>query len=335
MKKIFLLILITWAFNSKAQHYGSINVGGDFDKFYPTEWIDNGWFVNMTSHIEIGRANVHLDSDWRGTVMGKFDFRTYQWGNAGHFIKAEIIQHHNVQSVIDLDFIAGWKDATGANGKGTVIIWLRGGGTTYFYSSRYLPSPRVFDGVANPLPYQEFNGPTHTYKTLKDAYVNSNGFSNEGTAYFAGNATNYFAGNLGLGTPDTKGYKLAVAGNMIAESIKVKLQGAWPDYVFAKEYPLATLQETEKHTKEKGHLPGIPSAEEVKSNGVDLGDMNVKLLQKIEELTLHLIELKKQSEMQNEKLSKEIDFLKLNLKEVNQSADFLLPLEKVNRTGTQ
>ncbi|WP_316833739.1 hypothetical protein [Pedobacter nutrimenti] len=96
--------------------------------------------------------------------------------------------------------------------------------------------------------------------------------------------------NVGIGTTDTKGYKLAVAGNMIAESVKVQLRSAWPDYVFAKDYTLPSLKETEKHIKEKGHLPGIPSAAEVKNNGIDLGEMNAKLLEKIEELTLHLIQ---------------------------------------------
>ena len=118
------------------------------------------------------------------------------------------------------------------------------------------------------------------------------------------------SGNVGIGTVDTKGYKLAVAGNMIAESVKVKLQGAWPDYVFDESYKLPSLRETEAHIKEKGHLPGIPSVADVKANGIDLGDMNAKLLEKIEELTLHLIEMKKENEKQN----KEISFLKSKLR---------------------
>ena len=96
-------------------------------------------------------------------------------------------------------------------------------------------------------------------------------------------------GNVGIGTADSKGYRLAVNGNVRAREIKVE-NGNWPDYVFARDYQLPSLQETEKHIKDKGHLPGIPSAAEVKANGVDLGEMNAKLLQKIEELTLHLIE---------------------------------------------
>lgn len=100
-------------------------------------------------------------------------------------------------------------------------------------------------------------------------------------------------GDVGIGTIETRGYKVAVNGKIRAQEIKVEAS-PWPDYVFEKNYQLPTLRETEKHIKEKGHLPGIPSAAEVKSNGINLGEMNAKLLQKIEELTLHMIEMKKE-----------------------------------------
>ncbi|WP_316810324.1 hypothetical protein [Pedobacter heparinus] len=102
-------------------------------------------------------------------------------------------------------------------------------------------------------------------------------------------------GNLGVGTNNFQGYKLAVNGKIRAQEIKVEAS-PWPDYVFTKDYQLPTLQQTEQHIKEKGHLPGIPSAAEVKTNGIDLGEMNAKLLQKIEELTLHLIEQNKRND---------------------------------------
>lgn len=117
----------------------------------------------------------------------------------------------------------------------------------------------------------------------------------------------HITGNLGIGISPTE--KLSVNGKIRAHEIKIELTN-WPDYVFADDYHLPTLKETEKHIKEKGHLQGIPSAGQVKANGIDLGEMNAKLLQKIEELTLHLIEMKKENDIQKE----DIKYLKSKLK---------------------
>ena len=98
-------------------------------------------------------------------------------------------------------------------------------------------------------------------------------------------------GDVGIGImiPDAK---LAVNGKIHSQEVKVDLTG-WSDFVFKKEYALPTLEEVEKHIAEKGHLENIPSEEEVLKNGINLGEMNSKLLQKIEELTLYMIEMKK------------------------------------------
>ena len=101
-------------------------------------------------------------------------------------------------------------------------------------------------------------------------------------------------GGVGIGTADTKGHKLAVAGSVIAERVKVKLQSAWPDYVFRKDYQLPSLQELEQYILRHQHLPGIPAEGEVMKDGVDLGEMNKKLLQKVEELTLYIIRQEKE-----------------------------------------
>ena len=104
------------------------------------------------------------------------------------------------------------------------------------------------------------------------------------------------SGSVGIGTTNTQGYMLAVAGNVVAEAVKVELQGNWPDFVFEKEYDLLGLLETESFIKKHGHLPNVPSAEEIKQNGISLGEMDAKLLQKIEELTLHTIQQQKEIE---------------------------------------
>ncbi|WP_340065719.1 hypothetical protein [Ascidiimonas aurantiaca] len=99
-------------------------------------------------------------------------------------------------------------------------------------------------------------------------------------------------GNVGIGTSDlTNGWKLAVNGNIRAKEIKVET--GWSDFVFYDDYKLPTLQEVENHIKEKGHLKDIPSAKEVEENGIFLGEMDAKLLQKIEELTLYTIQQEK------------------------------------------
>ena len=91
-------------------------------------------------------------------------------------------------------------------------------------------------------------------------------------------------------------YKLAVGGDIIAERVVVKLQTAWPDFVFKKSYGLRPLSEVEAFINQNNHLPEVPSAAEVADKGIDVGAMNAKLLQKVEELTLYLIEMKKEIE---------------------------------------
>ncbi|TKC56598.1 hypothetical protein FBD94_23075 [Pedobacter hiemivivus] len=128
------------------------------------------------------------------------------------------------------------------------------------------------------------------------------------------NGNAFFGGDVGIGTTTPK-EKLSVNGKIRAREVKVENTN-WPDYVFTQSYRLPPLQETEKHIKEKGHLPGIPSAAEVKANGIDLGEMNAKLLQKIEELTLHLIEQNKIIETYNKKMIIQDERI-LNLEVVN------------------
>lgn len=106
-------------------------------------------------------------------------------------------------------------------------------------------------------------------------------------------------GNIGIGTTNPQN-KLDVNGTIRAKEIKV--ESNWADFVFKKDYKLPTLGEVKKHIKEKGTLPGVPSESDVKANGVNLGEVNAILLQKIEELTLYVIKQQEEIELLKEKV---------------------------------
>lgn len=477
-KTLFLLfIIIALAQHSYTQISGSLIVNGDSDKYYPVTFYDGGWQNNIPTTLILGRSSVHIDSDWRGSLMANFRYHTTIWGNGSNFIEADIAGSPSPNAQINA-FIAGWHDATGNNGSYSIIIWLRGGGTTYFTQSNYAVNPVVYDGVQNSLPYNESNGPSHSYKTTPDSYVtlkgvvnatkiNVNGdhvntnmllhsigggtneteadlmlWASEPSVTYTGvgignNVKNWDAatstggisrihnsrggsyirlldnkinfnlvsnsgtdqsvltlngnGNVGIGTSDptnsltirkspesdyshlffgepfstageasarlcfagtgiqhatfvwipnttgdngklnlsfggsdngvnnpTKvtfqsngnvgigtvnpGYKLDVIGTIRAREIKVNLDGA--DFVFEDGYKLMPLNELERFVRQNKHLPEITPAKEMQENGSDLGSLSVQLLQKIEELTLHMIEQNKEMELLKEQIKK-------------------------------
>jgi hypothetical protein len=116
-------------------------------------------------------------------------------------------------------------------------------------------------------------------------------------------------GSVGIGTSSTGSHKLAVEGSIGAREIEVEATG-WSDFVFDDEYDLKSLMEVEEFINNNNHLPDIPSEKEVLEKGINLGEVDAKLLQKIEELTLYLIEQNKMIIKQQ----KEIEDLKKKVK---------------------
>ncbi len=135
--------------------------------------------------------------------------------------------------------------------------------------------------------WQDKTGTRRTYMGLSDNLSQFRIYLENGTNSFTING-----GNVGIGTYNPGSWKLAVNGKIRAKEIKVET--SWSDFVFYDDYELPTLQEVENHIKEKGHLKDIPSAKEVEENGIFLGEMDSKLLQKIEELTLYTIQQEKE-----------------------------------------
>jgi hypothetical protein len=110
------------------------------------------------------------------------------------------------------------------------------------------------------------------------------------------NILQYNDGQVLIGTDNlNEDYLFGVKGKIKTEEILVTITD-WPDYVFNSEYKLKTLNQLDKYIKVNKHLPNIPSEHEVIQEGILVGEMNVKLLEKIEELTLYMIELNKKFE---------------------------------------
>lgn len=108
-------------------------------------------------------------------------------------------------------------------------------------------------------------------------------------------------GEINQAIPEYWDYRLYVAKGIRTERIRVDVaaDNGWADYVFEKDYKLMSLSEVEAYINENGHLPKVPSAEKVAEEGIDLAEMNKILLEKIEELTLHVIELEKKIDVKS------------------------------------
>lgn len=112
-------------------------------------------------------------------------------------------------------------------------------------------------------------------------------------------------GNYTMGGYNTaNGYRLSIYGKAIATEFTALPYGSWPDYVFADNYNLKSLKDVKKFISENKHLPNIPSASEIEKNGIQLGEMTKRLMEKVEELTLYIIDL--QEQMDTMKKNREI-----------------------------
>jgi hypothetical protein len=251
-----------------------------------------------------------------------------QYGTSTTFQSANILYPASIQGVAEGTF-------TGASAMPTGIAFFTGitgsdvgtGNLSYGTERmRITNTGNVGIGLNNPFAKLQVWGGSFaaTGTDLNGTLIAS---TQAGIAYIGNNTlTNGIAinssGSVGIGTATTFTYKLAVNGSAIFTQAVVKLNANWPDYVFKKGYTLPSLKSVEEYLIVNGHLPGLPSAESVQKNGLDLGSTQAKLLEKIEELTLYSLDLQKKVEKLEETnkelvaTSQKLQFLEIEINKI-------------------
>lgn len=212
------------------------------------------------------------------------------------------------------------------------VFTVYGNGHTEIVNAIYSPGSPAFDGNTVGLFVGDRNMPDvialggamhntkmHVYQSDNFGYAavfQNGGGSGSGVLIKAGSgasASNEYplfrvvSGGASSGSVEYEVFKVNGKDmTTYAREIKVNLSTSWPDYVFDAGYQLRPLEEVEKYVKENSHLPDVPAAAEVEKDGINVGKMDAALLKKVEELTLYMIELKKE----NERMKQEIEKLK-------------------------
>ncbi len=215
-------------------------------------------------------AGDSLTTGSLNTLIGTFAGKNLKTGNANTFL-GETAGRDNISGSnnVMIGVGAGRMSAGGNN----IFIGSFAGNNETTGQKLYIDGSGT--GTSNPLIYGEFN-----------------------------NQLLRFNGDVAVGVAGVfaTGYELSVNGKIACEELLIDLVADWPDYVFSEDYKLLSLSEVESHINEYGHLPNVPSAKEIEGNGLEVGKMNKILMEKVEELTLYIIDLEKKYTSLEEKL---------------------------------
>ena len=292
----------------------------------------NGWVVWGTRDTSTPQSTINFSNINNALFQGNVGIGTNSPDAKLHVENPAIPQTSTAKT--DANFII--QGTSGSNASGRMYLQARYyNGTAWGWRNNLVlsSSGKVGIGTTNPIAKLDVrsDGPA-TYgvrlvntsgNRLISFYESSNGSgalagynsTNSNTLWLNGEGNSFLnGGNVGIGTTDPKN-KLSVNGTIWAKKVKVSLIDA-ADWVFEDDYDLRTLDEVEKYVKNNKHLPEIPSAEEFRQNGLNVAEMDNKLLQKIEELTLYLIEQNKQNQAQQKQLETQsalIDQLKIEV----------------------
>jgi hypothetical protein len=263
----------------------SLMVG--FNSIYPTLFISKSPSKHTTGRVGIGNVTEPL---------AKLHIRAGHGEQAGLFVEQDNFRllnmflgdmKHGLSAVDDIGLVFlsanNYIFRNGAVGIGTnnpsYLLDVRGSTNT--------KRLRIYD---QELYRENIEGWVLSSDEQGNAYWTNPADFNDNDWLESGNNIYRASGDVGIGTSETFGYRLAVNGAIITEEVTVKVREAWPDYVFHENYDLMSIDELRNYISEQGHLPGIPAADAVLEAGVEVGRMQSLLLQKIEELTLYIFQ---------------------------------------------
>jgi hypothetical protein len=277
---------VTFRYQANDNAWHIFSTGNDFN---------NPWVATSTGQV----YNVNIGNIGVGTVGDapqKFTVRqtgigiTQEGGLGGAQVGfyattgGAYLQTHNN---FDLLFSTNNGTAQMTLQKATGNLTVGFTGSTARLSVSRGTSTSAFDGTA------AFYGTQHishfNYGTAEDTYIR--GGKDNARVFMADNP----GGAVGIGTTNTTGYKVAINGNVRCKEVVVET--AWADYVFDDAYQLPSLESVEQFVKANKHLPNIPAADDIQKNGLSVAKVQTKMMEKIEELTLYVIELKKEIEL--------------------------------------
>lgn len=286
-----------------------------------------GYFAGRGHFTEELRADKNLivdDTTWTHRI----------WNSAGIFDWRSI---SDIEIVIDRNNAAGTSFFELFNGLGNQLFFVNESGNSRSFGNHYVdgnigigtitPSTRLQIPVGNDASYTTHGfiqtGITTGWNMVIDdneILARNNGLENELFIQRDGGDILLCAlelGSVGIGltagTSIPAGYLFAVDGKIIGEEVRIQNSNNWPDYVFADHYQLMPLEELSLSIEQHKHLPNIPSAEVVAREGILVGDMQKKIMEKIEELTLYILdlhEINKQQQQEIEALQSELKMLR-------------------------